>query len=65
LYVDIAVTSPVCKECVETNKMSITTMGQLMAKGYVVPGRIDDESGEAMSWVNVASHRKDQNIGVV
>jgi hypothetical protein len=63
--VDIAVTSPVCKECVETNEMSITTMGQLTTKGYVVPGCVDDESGEAMSWVDVASHRKDQNIVVV
>ena len=38
---------------VETNKMSVTSMGQLTTKGYVVPGRVADKSGEATSWVDV------------
>ena len=44
--------------------MSVTTMGQLTTKGYVVPGRVDDESGEATSWVDVV-RKKDQMVLVV
>ena len=61
--VDVGVSSPVRKECVETNKMSVTTMGQLTTKGYVVPGRVDDESGEATSWVDVVRKKRPDGSG--
>ena len=48
---------------VETNKMSVTTMGQLTTKGYVVPGRADDESGEATSWVDVVRKKRSDGSG--
>ena len=43
---------------VEGNKGLVTDVGQLTTKGYVAPGRIDDESGVATSWVDVVRKKR-------
>ena len=55
---DNSLVPPVRKECVETNKGLVTDVGQLTTKGYVAPGRIDDESGVATSWVDVVRKKR-------
>jgi hypothetical protein len=48
----------IIQPAVETNKMSVVTMGQLTTKGYVVPGCVDGKSGEATSWVDVVRKKR-------
>jgi hypothetical protein len=47
-----------CRLTVETNKGSVPDMGQLTTKGYVAPGRVDDESGMTTSWVDVVRKKR-------
>jgi hypothetical protein len=43
--------------------MSGTIMGQLTTKGCVVPGCVDDKSGEATSWVDMVRKKRPDGSG--
>ena len=43
---------------VETYKGLVTDLCQLTTKGYVAPGRVDDKSGVATSWVDVVRKKR-------
>jgi hypothetical protein len=46
-------------ESVETNNHeSVTDLGHITTKGYVVPGYVDDKSKVATSWVNMVRKKK-------
>jgi hypothetical protein len=59
VYQMLMMVPPVSKECVEASgKMATSTVKAVTNEGYIAPVRLDDESGETTSWLNVVRKRR-------